>query len=341
MGSTINLGIDKIFRILFSLGACVAILGHTMAHADGLGAGINMYRWQGQAVSATPKEINDVRALGMQSIRLPFDPTAVWDSTHHALRPDRLAQLRKVILNWRAAGFVVILDAHPDRSFKSNLFIMPGAFGDFNLMWRSLSIALQDLDTSVYFEVLNEPGEDYGTWWRRQLDLIRTVHSISPTRMVVASARHGSGIDDLVAMRPYKVDHVIYTFHFYEPMSYTHQGAWWEHGKYPSGVTFPTDRSDLVDSAERTALQGGNSYDTRVIARRLAKVRAWATAAKVNVFCGEYGAIVTASNRAAYLKDVSDALAQDGFAWFIWSYSGDFAVVDKTHGQPDRFGHPL
>ena len=67
----------------------------------------------------------------------------------------------------------------------------------------------------------------------------------------------------------------------------------------------------------------------------------WAKLRKVPLICNEFGVFRNFSDpkdRAAWLKDVREALERHSIGWAMWDYSGSFGVVTKQNGQatPDE-----
>ncbi len=62
-----------------------------------------------------------------------------------------------------------------------------------------------------------------------QVELLRTARAAAPQLTLVASGACGSMIAGLEALDPARLGdaNLIYTFHFYEPYVFSHQGAPW------------------------------------------------------------------------------------------------------------------
>jgi Tfp pilus assembly protein PilZ len=56
----------------------------------------------------------------------------------------------------------------------------------------------------------------------------------------------------------------------------------------------------------------------------------------VNVTCNEFGVyrkVVSAVDRAAWIRDVRTAMEKHGIGWAMWDYQGGFDVVNKVNGR--------
>src|SRR5262249_34090440 len=93
-----------------------------------------------------------------------------------------------------------------------------------------VAACLDRMDPSrVAFEPLNEPPQDCTSadWPALQLRIMRAARSAAPRHTLIPTGACGSMIAGLEALQPVDDPNVIYTFHFYEPYVFSHQGAPW------------------------------------------------------------------------------------------------------------------
>jgi hypothetical protein len=167
---------------------------------------------------------------------------------------------------------------------------------------------------------------------------------------------------------------LIYTFHYYEPFTFTHQGAqfipWPD--KYLDGVPWPASarpigeplallsqnlqRMELDDAQRETALAGARNNlrkfyaseaGPELIEQRFAEVTAWAKEQGIppgRILIGEFGVLrhqpenpgALCEDRVRWLADVRSTAERDGFAWAYFNYDGPFAIVrDDTNRDLD------
>ena len=272
------------------------------------------------------------RQAGFDFVRLPFPPAAVMNEDLSP-RADGLARLMATALETRAEGLAVILDLHPPDAFRERLFTDPAAPRAFIGFWRAAAeqaLAL-GLDDGVYFELLNEPG-DFAGWWQLQGAAIAAIRSVDKGRPMVASGDRFSRIERLVGQVPYGPKNIVYSFHFYDPMGFTHQGATWGSGRYADlrGVPYPVPSGVPGVGAAR--------WDAGSIEAALAPVARWARRHGVRVLCGEFGVYkgggVDPAHRLAYLRDARTAMERLGIAWALWELQEGFGIAERGAIDP-------
>ncbi|NJM34537.1 MAG: glycoside hydrolase family 5 protein [Rhodomicrobium sp.] len=280
----------------------------------------------------------------------------------------------------RGAGLKVIVDIHPNSRHPvwGQDAVASGmhteAFQAVAGVIESFGARLSPSDRSwVALELLNEPrlkcqGEQQDLWQAMAGDLVRRARAASPLLTLVVSGACVSSIDGLLALDPssFHDDNIVYTFHFYEPFSFTHQGAqfipWPD--KYLDGVPWPVSArpigeplalmnrlidgmSGLDAAARETARRGARHNLERLytagagretIEARFAQLADWARRYGIRpsaVFNGEFGVMRRAQgkpgafcgDRLAWLRDVRLASEKYGFPWAYFSYDGPLALV--------------
>ena len=174
--------------------------------------------------------------------------------------------------------------------------------------------------------------------WRRS-------GSVAPRHTIIATAAAWGHQDGLLAMEPVRDDNVIYTFHDYDPMWFTHQGATWSTAAWAflHGVPYPSTPENIQavlsqEPDERVRLEleryGEDRWGPAAGARRrLTAVAKWAEERNVPLYCGEFGAFKDHSDpkmRAAWINDTRTSLERHHIGWAMWDYDGNFGLATKT-----------
>ena len=130
------------------------------------------------------------------------------------------------IIDWcDELDLYLIIDNH---SFDNDFNINPNIEKTLIAIWRQLSEHLKNRSDIVCYEVLNEPhGIDDLAWGRIQGKVIDVIRSIDKNRLIVVGPANWNSFKNLSLMPDYSDPRLIYTFHFYEPFLFTHQGASW------------------------------------------------------------------------------------------------------------------
>ncbi len=202
----------------------------------------------------------NVAAAGFDFVRLTLDPGPFLDldgPPRDALDRRLLATIRRL----HGFGLAVLVDLHPNTQVRTyDPVTWLGSESDpmvarYTALLRRIARLLGGLGTpSVAFELMNEPPYGYHpAGARRWQSLQRSFHDAARAeapalRLVLTGARGGSpaGLLD-VDPAPFRGSAVFYSFHYYEPHVFTHEGVMADEDgtrswRYMSDLPYPTDR---------------------------------------------------------------------------------------------------
>ena len=336
--------------------------------------------FQPQRPVPTPSDLRNLKSAGFDFIRLPVDP-----GPFAALQgPERKAlfnALQKAITFAMDAGLSIVLTlmgnsaTHywtPERMYGST---------DAPLLDRYLALVgelaqmLAVFDQSrVVLEPANEPPAACGLpdWPLVQNRLLQSARSVAPHLTLMATGACGSLIQGLVALDAKalaRFEPLLYTFHFYEPYLFTHQGApWMQEPVYRdlNNVPWPGSEGSLdqtLQSVRRQMSRDTGRSETDKAAAYLEtvtklkeyfaarpdrpfiksyfdQISAWAAMQNIapsRILIGEFGALRTdthyvaagAQDRARYIRDVRLEAEAYGFPWAFWNLFDGFALMDE------------
>ncbi|MGD0798965.1 MAG: glycoside hydrolase family 5 protein [Acidobacteriaceae bacterium] len=291
-------------------------------------------------------DMQAIKAMGFDHVRLSINPEPlIREPKTGELRTAALAQLDKTVDQLTGAGLNVILDIHAEETWKAAL--LQGEDGAARLIafWEMFAAHYARTDPErVFFEVLNEPSMgDLYRWEGIQDRAVAAIRRVAPRHTIIATAAAWGHQDGLLAMEPVKDDDVIYTFHDYDPMWFTHQGATWstDAWAYLHGVPYPSTPenvqpvlSEEPDELNRLRLEryGQDRWDAKRVAAEIAAAAAWGAERDVPVYCGEFGAFKDHSDpaaRAQWIDDTRTALEANRIGWAMWDYDGNFGLATK------------
>lgn len=253
-----------------------------------------------------------IRQAGFSTVRI------VLQSFEHMDAHNRLPQKWFDTLDWAIngathAGLNVIVDEHDFNPCSEH----PDACHDKLIaFWTQVAHHLRKRDNHVLFELLNEPHAplDAAKWNAMLKDLIPLVRKTNPTRTLIIGPTQWNNFHQLDTLElPDKDRHIIVTFHYYDPMRFTHQGASWVQGmRDVSGVTCCT-------AEERAKID--SDFD---------QVSVWSKEHGRPILLGEFGALENGdmASRIAWTSTVARSAERHGFAWTYWQFDEDFVVWD-------------
>ena len=322
--------------------------------------GVNLSHWFSQAANyskshldthTTAQDIALIKSMGFDHVRFPIEPAPLMADTPDSsiLNTTYLAYVDSALDTILAAGLAVVIDIHPSDEFKLKMARDERSIEAFGKFWRAFATHLAKRNPEVVFlEVINEPMvEDPYRWYGIQAKLIASIRAGAPNHTIIASGHRWSGLYEMLFLEPYADPNIIYNFHYYEPFSFTHQGATWAGPNLPfyKNVPYPSSPEavklllDTIpdDPARYNLLRyGEDNWNAQRIERELGAAAAWAAKHHVYVTCNEFGAfrkVVKPADRVVWLQDMRVALEKHGIGWTMWDYGGGFAVVNKVNGQ--------
>lgn len=329
--------------------------------------GINLSHWYSQVFSRkgyTPQHFDEyvqasdialIAEMGFDHVRFAIacEPMLQAGTPSH-LPADYVARILSVIDVLHAHGLAVIVDIHPETPFKQSLSESDDALADFVTFWEVFAGHLAGCDPErTFFEILNEPCIAGDARWNLIQGLaIQVIRRSAPDHTIIASGNDCSQIPELLKLDAPVDRNVIYNFHLYDPIAFTHQGASWSPpwAMSTKGLTYPADANDvavLLDSVfdEKARVKLAEYRDANwsapVYQSFLAPAIAWGRQHGVALTCNEFGVYTEFSprnSRLAWIADISRLLSQNGIGWTMWDYAGSFAVATGQYGQrsPDR-----
>ena len=363
----------KIFLILavfFSFSAFAQINSSLAQRRAGhLRRGINLSEWFAQVYDpkgytkehfenwTTAGDIALIKSMGFDHVRLSVNPQPMMRHNRaDELPPEYLGYLDSAVKMILDQGLAVIMDMHPDSDFKAKLVQQDDFVEQFSDFWRAIARHYSSYDPEmVFFEVLNEPEfRDRYRWAGVQAKFANAIREGAPHNTIIAAGANYSDIADLVSLTPLSDANVIYNFHFYDPHTFTHQGATWgiNYWHFESKLAYPSsmETAEKVATAEPDALNrlqilryGLDHWDANRVAVEIGQAAEWAKRWKVPLTCNEFGVFRKDSDpqdRARWLRDVRTILEQDGIGWNMWDFGGrddgqGFGVVNGGKNGPN------
>jgi hypothetical protein len=332
-----------IFLILLCTAANARAAENCAASADSsparLTRGVNLTRWweNDQSQALAPADIKRLRAFGFDFVRLPLSPK--WLRLDDDERNEKLGKLRCDLVALLDRGLSVIVDLHAPQRFQADLADNPDDAAErLEDLWKKLQPAIEGLPPDrILLGLYNEPQIDSENWWRIQGQLMQDLRPVFPKNPFVATAGPHGDLWNLVRMKPYDDKNVVYDFHYYEPIFFTHHGAVWFPADDPvrksDPVGYPVQPGDAAAESDpdvKNYLAAG--WNRVKLAGDIEKAAAWARQNDVRIACLEFGVYrphTDAQSRANWLRDMRELLEQNGIPWALWEYRGGFGFLGE------------
>lgn len=320
--------------------------------------GVNLTEWfqtrsprSIQLTRYTIEDFRDIKSLGADVIRLPINLHAMTSGEpDYTLDPLFLEFLDRAVDLAEETGLHIILDDHTFDPIEPT----PKDIESILLkVWPQMAAHFKGRSDLVLYEVLNEPhGIDPAKWGKIQGKVVAAIRKIDPAHAIIVGAANYNNIPDLRRLPKYPEANLIYTFHFYDPMLFTHQGAGWTAPSIAdlAGVPYPPDSGTIPQApkslkgtwwAERLSAYGKEGSPEQV-KKALEAAFDFARSRGVRIFCGELGVHKPNSadaDRERWYRDVRTALEAAGVAWTTWDYHGSFGLFRPLAGG--RFRNDL
>jgi len=327
--------------------------------------------------------------MGADFIRIPIDPSPFL-AGQDAERDVLIGQVIEAVELVNHAGMTAIVDAHPYETYpawQGKLILRtPWILQKYqNLLVELAKRAAALPRAKVVLELMNEPSAGYDSqadWFSDQRQFVDAIRSVAPALPLLLTGDRGGGIEGLLRLNPSQFDaNTFYSFHYYEPLLITHQGADWGSvpwRRYVSGIEYPpvpanksavlatiqqkifadttsTAPKDQMWAAARKAIEDyyNKPFSAGDIRADFDKVVNWAKKygiAPSRIIVGEFGTLRpggTVETAAHYARDVRTAAESDGFAWCYFDYmvvddqKGGFSLLTMAPPRPGDFDREL
>ena len=310
--------------------------------------GVNLSTWfqpqKGGGLTVSrfgEQDFRNLKALGVDGVRIPINFEALTGPAPDYRVDPRLFPFLDRALDWAAAqDIAVVIDNHSDPTdprIKTDL----GRF--LEAVWTQLAGHYKDRPVNVLFEVQNEPHDLGQDWAPLQQRAITAIRAVDQTHTVVVGGDHWNSIQGMKELPRYADQNLVYTFHFYDPFVFTHQGANWTDLKDLSGVAFPpVGQAPNVQGSGKSAwvpkaVQDYYASDAvKVLADSLDQAAAFGRERGVPVWCGELGVYNLRADpvqRVNWYRTVRGLLEDRKIPWTSWDYKNSFGLFQKDSDE--------
>ena len=304
-----------------------------MLKEKGFYKGVNFGGWLSQC-DYSEKRLNEfitepdfkkAASWGIDHIRIPVDYN-IFENDDGTYRADGFERLEKAFELCEKYNLNVILDLHKTAGFsfdnygenESGFFESAELQERFYRLWEALAKHFGKLSDRVAFELLNEVTDKsfIDEWNRISNECIKRIRVYAPDTLILVGSYWNNSAEAVKDLLPPYDDKVIYNMHCYDPIKFTHQGAYW---------------TDMVKQDERFSFEEAEISPKYFEERFLSAIEK-AKENNTELYCGEYGVIDICSpeDTVEWYKCINSVFEKYGIARCAWSYKEmDFGLSDS------------
>ena len=298
----------------------------------GILRGVNLGGWLSQCDYSAERlnefilaeDFGRIASWGLDHVRIPVDYNVLeddnggydapgWERIDFALAECEKNNLKVVLDLHKTAGF-----SFDKGEMETGFFSSEACQERFYRLWEQIARRYGRLSDKVVFELLNEvTSEEFiGVWNRIVREAVRRIRVYAPNTMILVGSYHNNSAPAVKDLDAPVDDRVIYNFHCYDPLHYTHQGAYWV---------------DTLDRNARVAWQDSGAVES-FFEQQFASAIEAAEKNHTTLYCGEYGVIdiVPTEDAIHWYKAINAVFERHGIARAVWSYRQmDFGISDE------------
>lgn len=301
------------------------------------------------------KDIEQIRNWGFDHIRVPFDYPVLEEEDGQRIQ-EGYDHLERVVRWCDEAGLNVILDLHRAYGYdfndagdaeRNSLFASEKKMERFISLWTDVADYFGH-ENHVAFELLNEVVEEENTegWNQLIARTVSVIRGITKKTPIIYGGIRWNSADTLQYLEVPKDENILFTFHFYEPLMFTHQRAHWvpELIDVPD-ISYPGTMEEYRSQAASLGTKGLSVLNSKAdvmgppfLKGMMSEALRAATAAGVGLYCGEFGVIDKAPlpDTVRWFADVIEIMRELDIGYGLWTYKEkDFGLLD-AHYAPVR-----
>ena len=332
-----------------------------MKKFNGFMHGVNLGGWFSQCNHTQERYDNFIKeedfavikSWGLDHVRLPVDYNLV-ENADGSYIEEGFERLSKALGWCKKNNLNVILDLHKTAGYsfdagekESGFFDNPDLQERFYRLWenfaRRFASIFDGTENEICFELLNEvTDQSYSKKWNAIANTcIERIRAIAPTTKILVGSYWNNAVSAVKDLDPPYDDNIVYNFHCYEPLLFTHQGAPWIPGMdHNLRVKFATSFAEYSKTTKEMIGNFGAPFDSfkpedtpspAYFEKLFEEALAIAEERGAYLYCGEYGVIdrATPEDTIEWFKAISEVLNKYGVGRAAWSYRQmDFGLSD-------------
>lgn len=259
---------------------------------------------------------------GFSHVRIPIR----WETEERSMStapftiaPVFLSRIKEVVDTALKNKLHVIINMH----HHDKLFDNPdGEKERFLAQWNQIATYFKDYSDSLLFEVLNEPhGNLTPDKWNLFFgDALTEIRKTNPTRWVLMGTAEYGGLSAVNQLELPDDDKIILSVHYYNPFTFTHQGADWVG---PQSIAWLGTRwRDTEDERE-------------TVVDEFKEIIKFSTDHTIPLHVGEFGSFSTADieSREKWTTFLARWFEEQHLSWAYWEFNSGFGIYNPETKQ--------
>lgn len=329
---------------------------------DGYMRGINLGGWISQGEKdlsyienfITEDDIKRIASWKVDHVRLPVDYDIIQNEDETPIESGHKC-IENCIAWCRKYGLNMVLDLHKTAGYVfddqkgSNFFESEALQNRFYRIWDDLAKRYSKHSDIIIFELLNEVVDpNVAVQWNGIANkAIQIIRNISSDIKIIIGGVENNSITSIKLLDPPADENIIYTFHCYEPLIYTHQGAYWiDTMPLDMRLPYPDDFENYLKKSEeilgdRAGFLMDKSFGFDKIGpdffeKLFKEAIEIARERDVILYCGEYGVIDRANphDSIRWYRDINSIFNKYGIGRAAWTYKEkDFGLIGPAYDE--------
>jgi aryl-phospho-beta-D-glucosidase BglC (GH1 family) len=290
----------------------------------------------------TQKDFQRIKNWGFNHVRLPVDYFNFFKGENLEQDETAFAILDKAVEDILSAGLLMILDLHkcPGHDFHlgtlgevQTFFTDPQRREDAKKVWSVLAERYGG-KSGVLLEILNEPVAPNSEVWNEIKDeLFWHIRKAAPQAPIVVGSNKWNNPGEFKNLTPLEDDNVLYSFHTYQPVIFTHQfAAWIPEPYYRQKRSWPgTYAPPDYQVSTKLAIEDG-VWDKARLRGTMEHALEFRAKYNVPVACNEFGVYVQVERQSQlnWMRDFMSLLQEADVGFSYWTYKNlDFGILSE------------
>lgn len=296
----------------------------------------------------TEADFENASKWGIDHIRLPIDYNVV-ETEEGEYKEDGFVYVENAVKWCRKYGLNLVLDLHKTAGFVFDNPDYVGFFEDealqerFYKLWEQFAQRFGKNSDMMAFELLNEVTDPkFSDTWNKVIGIaVKRIRAYAPDVKILLGGYWNCSVDAIYDLAIPDDKNVVINFHCYDPILFTHQGAYWVKEMYPEfRMDYPGKTADYREKAVELGLDymmdfknvESESLNADFFKDRFRRAVKYCEEKDLPMYCGEYGVINLADCDATvrWYKDINAAFTEFGIGRAAWSYKEvDYGLVDE------------